>query len=161
MIPDDRDCGGARRYGRRVWLTEYAVGRTADRAANDAFMKASLPLLLASDAVMRFAWCVRARAHALRKHVCVRNACALACGDCSERRRTAAPCVQVRSAQPGGQRLGECIKFAAVAAAIAVGGGHSQKQGQQQKKNNNNNNHNNTTTYIAACGSRRPVGVHL
>ncbi len=69
MIPDDRDCG-ARRYGRRVWLTEYAVGRTADRAANDAFMKASLPLLLASDAVMRFAWCVRARACA--SQTCVR-----------------------------------------------------------------------------------------
>ena len=31
------------RYNRPVWLTEFAVGSGADRAANDAFMSKALP----------------------------------------------------------------------------------------------------------------------
>ena len=48
--------GAYQKYGRKVWLTEYSVGNTADRPRNDQFMKDSLPLLQSSDAIERFAW---------------------------------------------------------------------------------------------------------
>jgi hypothetical protein len=44
------------RYGLRVWLTEFSVGSDADRAANDAFARAALPLLDKCDAIARYAW---------------------------------------------------------------------------------------------------------
>ena len=45
-----------KKYNRKVWLTEFAVGSGKDRAANDAFAQKVLPLLDASDAVERYAW---------------------------------------------------------------------------------------------------------
>lgn len=54
--------GAAKRYGRKVWITEFADGpwhRTPEgdtRASNDAYMKKVLPLLDASDSVERYAW---------------------------------------------------------------------------------------------------------
>jgi len=45
-----------RKYGRKVWLTEFAVGYGKGRAAQDKFMRQTLPLLEASDAVARYAW---------------------------------------------------------------------------------------------------------
>jgi hypothetical protein len=45
-----------KRYGKKVWLTEFSVGSGGGRAANDDFLAKVLPLLDASDAVARYAW---------------------------------------------------------------------------------------------------------
>jgi hypothetical protein len=45
-----------KKYGRRIWLTEFAVGSGKDRAANDKFMGEVLPLLDATDSIYRYAW---------------------------------------------------------------------------------------------------------
>eukprot|EP00038_Savillea_parva_P027333 m.58985 g.58985 ORF g.58985 m.58985 type:complete len:481 (+) comp7856_c0_seq1:39-1481(+) len=45
-----------KKYGLRVWLTEFAVGSSADRPRNDAFMKSVLPALDAADSIARYAW---------------------------------------------------------------------------------------------------------
>jgi hypothetical protein len=45
-----------KKYGRKVWLTEFSVGSGKGRSANDAFMEQILPLLDASEAVDRYAW---------------------------------------------------------------------------------------------------------
>ena len=46
----------ATKYGRPIWLTEFAVGSGKDRARNDAFLAAVLPRLEASAHVRRYAW---------------------------------------------------------------------------------------------------------
>ena len=45
-----------RRYGRKVWLTEFSVGKSAGRAANDRFAAEVLPLLDEAESVARYAW---------------------------------------------------------------------------------------------------------
>ncbi len=118
------------KYGRRVWLTEYAVGKTANRPANDAFMNASLPLLLASDAVARFAWCVRCGAVRKKKeHAKARRrsvpawdptpAPPMGCLTVTANHDHPAPhrFMQVRRAQPRRRWLGERVQLAAAAAA--------------------------------------------
>eukprot|EP00040_Diaphanoeca_grandis_P040301 m.261667 g.261667 ORF g.261667 m.261667 type:complete len:313 (+) comp42776_c0_seq1:85-1023(+) len=44
------------KYGRKIWLTEFAVGNGRDRTANDNFMKAALPLLDAAESIDRYVW---------------------------------------------------------------------------------------------------------
>jgi len=48
--------GSAKKYGRKVWLTEFSVGHCEHRAAQDAFLKKIVPALEASDSVFRYAW---------------------------------------------------------------------------------------------------------
>lgn len=53
--------GGYKKYGRPVWLTEFAVmhwtsGGTPSREDQDKYLEAVLPMLEASDAVFRYAW---------------------------------------------------------------------------------------------------------
>ena len=45
-----------KKYGRKIWLTEFAVGNGADRESNDKFLAKALPLLEACDSVARYAW---------------------------------------------------------------------------------------------------------
>eukprot|EP00035_Acanthoeca_spectabilis_P029627 m.5893 g.5893 ORF g.5893 m.5893 type:complete len:451 (+) comp3761_c0_seq1:64-1416(+) len=45
-----------KKYGLKVWLTEFAVGSSAARPKNDAFIAAALPKLDAADSVARYAW---------------------------------------------------------------------------------------------------------
>jgi len=45
-----------KKYGRKVWLTEFAVGDDKNRAANDAFMQEVLPKLEKADSIFRYAW---------------------------------------------------------------------------------------------------------
>jgi len=45
-----------KKYNRKVWLTEFAVGFGKDRATNDAYMKELLPMLDAAESVARYAW---------------------------------------------------------------------------------------------------------
>jgi len=46
------------RYGRKIWLTEFAKSNTRDPAKVLAFMKQMLPLLEKSEAVFRYSWFV-------------------------------------------------------------------------------------------------------
>jgi len=45
-----------KKYGRKVWLTEFAVGNGKNRAANDAFMQEALPKLEKASSIFRYAW---------------------------------------------------------------------------------------------------------
>ena len=45
-----------KKYGRKIWLTEFAVGNGAARERNDAFLRNALPLLDGSDSIARYAW---------------------------------------------------------------------------------------------------------
>ena len=45
-----------KKYGRRIWLTEFSVGSGADRAVNDKFAKEALPLFDAADSIARYSW---------------------------------------------------------------------------------------------------------
>merc|ERR1712186_185149 len=54
-----RISAAAKRYNRKVWVTEWAIldwGHPPPRTAMDAFMTEALPLLDASDDVFRYAW---------------------------------------------------------------------------------------------------------
>ena len=45
------------RYGgRKVWITEFAVGYGKNRTEQDKFMRVALPMLEASNAIHRYAW---------------------------------------------------------------------------------------------------------
>lgn len=51
--------GAAKRYGRKVWLTEFAItkwGAPPNRDKQDAFMKEALPFLESSPDVFRYNW---------------------------------------------------------------------------------------------------------
>lgn len=53
--------GLQKRYGKPVWITEFAINKWAykgnvNRSLTDAYMKDVLPALEASDAVFRYAW---------------------------------------------------------------------------------------------------------
>ena len=53
--------GLQKRYGKQVWLTEFAVnkwsyGANVTRELTDAYMAAALPALESCDAVFRYAW---------------------------------------------------------------------------------------------------------
>jgi hypothetical protein len=51
--------GAAKRYGRKVWLTEFAIthwGSPPSREKQDVFLKEALPYLDSSDDVFRYAW---------------------------------------------------------------------------------------------------------
>merc|ERR1712039_1112839 len=48
--------GAAKKYGRKVWLTEFSVGSGKHRVAQDAFLKQVVPALEDSDSVFRYAW---------------------------------------------------------------------------------------------------------
>lgn len=58
---EGRIAGVVQRYGRKVWLTEVAVGKWnatggPSREAEDGYMKELLPALDANDNVFRYAW---------------------------------------------------------------------------------------------------------
>ena len=44
------------KYGRKVWLTEFSVGNSAGRPANDRFAHDVLPLLDGLPSIARYAW---------------------------------------------------------------------------------------------------------
>lgn len=48
--------GAAKKYGRKVWLTEFSVGSGKHRVTQDAFLKQVVPALESSDSVFRYAW---------------------------------------------------------------------------------------------------------
>lgn len=51
--------GAAKRYGRKVWLTEFAItrfGNAPARAEQDSYLKEVLPYLDSSEAVFRYVW---------------------------------------------------------------------------------------------------------
>lgn len=45
-----------KKYKKKVWLTEFAVGNGTTRERNDKFMKEILPMLDAAESVDRYAW---------------------------------------------------------------------------------------------------------
>merc|ERR1711874_116777 len=48
--------GAAKKYGRKVWLTEFSVGSEKHRPDQDSFLKEIIPRLEDADSVFRYAW---------------------------------------------------------------------------------------------------------
>lgn len=48
--------GAYKKYGRKVWLTEFSVGSEEHRPTQDAFLKEIIPKLEAAESVFRYAW---------------------------------------------------------------------------------------------------------
>jgi len=45
-----------KRYGRKIWLTEFSVGSQEHRGTQNAFLKEIIPKLEAAESVFRYAW---------------------------------------------------------------------------------------------------------
>jgi hypothetical protein len=48
--------GVFKKYGRKIWLTEFSVGSEQHRPTQDAFLKEIIPKLEAAESVFRYAW---------------------------------------------------------------------------------------------------------
>ena len=57
----ERSNAAFKKYGRKVWLTEFAMtthppSNPVGRSRQDSFMREALPLFDATDSIFRYAW---------------------------------------------------------------------------------------------------------